>query len=126
MLTNPNKFFSAAHQLGTASNESNQSSAAEELASLARHAQLAREQSDWARACVLYQQALHIDDKRADWWHHFGLCLVGLGQHAKAIMACQRALYLEPRLWQSQILIAQSQAAQGEPPPRRSPAISRS
>ena len=84
----------------------------EELASLARHAQLAREQSDWARACVLYQQALHIDDKRADLWHHLGLCLVGLGQNAKAILACQRALSLQPALWQSHILIAQSQAAQ--------------
>jgi predicted O-linked N-acetylglucosamine transferase (SPINDLY family) len=37
-----------------------------------------------------------------------------LGQNAKAILACQRALSLEPRLWQSHILVAQSQAAQGE------------
>lgn len=86
-----------------------------ELASLVRQAQLAREQSDWTKASVLYQQALRIDAQRADLWHHLGLCLVGSGQHAKAILACQRALHFEPLLWQSQILIAQSQAAQGDP-----------
>lgn len=86
-----------------------------ELTSLVRSAQVAREQSDWAKACVLYQQALNIDAQRADLWHHLGLCLVGLGQHAKAVLACQRALHFEPSLWQSHILIAQSQAAQGDP-----------
>lgn len=68
----------------------------------------ARDRSDWILGANLYQKLVRAEPMVAGYWHNLGLCCLGLADAQRAIDCAERALQLEPRLWQSQIVTAKA------------------
>jgi len=78
------------------------------------HADHARDTKQWALAIHLYSELLNAYPQSAELSHNLGLCHFGMGNTALAIVACQKAINLNPRLWQSLMILAKSYQALGQ------------
>lgn len=84
------------------------------VAALMREAQALRERADWPAALGCYQRLVAMLPASAEMQHNLGLCLFGLGRHAQALQHAQRALSLDPALWQSRVIEGRAQKALGQ------------
>ena len=71
-------------------------------------AQAARDQSHWSRAIELYGKLAEEAPQSAEYQHNLGLCYLGMGNPRQALVACRKAFELNPRFWQSAIVIAKA------------------
>ncbi len=72
----------------------------EELA----HAHRDRAAGRWADASHRYRLVLEKTGPRAELFHNLALCALGMADHRRAEVFSQRALALNPTLWQSRLL----------------------
>ena len=82
--------------------------------SLLVHANHARDAAQWPLAVHLYSQLLQTYPQSAELSHNLGLCHFAAGNTALAIVACQKAIQINPRLWQSIMILAKSYQALGQ------------
>ena len=78
------------------------------------HANHARDTQQWGLAVHLYSQLLQVHPQAAELSHNLGLCHFAMGNTALAIVACQKALSINPKLWQSGMILAKSYQAMGQ------------
>lgn len=78
------------------------------------HAHHARDTAQWPLAVHLYSQLLQSYPQSAELCHNLGLCHFASGNTALAIVACQKAIGLNPRLWQSIMILAKSYQSLGQ------------
>lgn len=78
------------------------------------HANHARDTAQWPLAVQLYSKLLQNHPQSAELAHNLGLCHFATGNTALAIVACQRAVKQNPRLWQSIMILAKSYQALGQ------------
>ena len=71
-------------------------------------AQAARDEGHWSRAVELYGKLTEAAPQSAEYQHNLGLSYLGLGNPRQALLACTKAFALNPRFWQSAIVIAKS------------------
>ena len=71
-------------------------------------AQAARDQSHWSRAIELYGKLAQESPQSAEYLHNLGLCYLGSGNSRHALEACKKAFDLNPRFWQSAIVMAKA------------------
>lgn len=74
----------------------------------------ARDTAQWPLAVHLYAQLFQSHPQSAELAHNLGLCHFAAGNTALAIVACQKAIGLNPRLWQSIMILAKSFQALGQ------------
>ena len=75
---------------------------------LIARAQAARDEGQWSRAVELYAQLSAIDQNSAELAHNLGLSLLGLGKPQEALLHCSKALQLNPRFWQSDMIMSKA------------------
>ena len=78
------------------------------------HANHARDTQQWGLAVHLYSQLLQAHPQAVELSHNLGLCHFAMGNTALAIVACQKALSINPKLWQSGMILAKSYQAMGQ------------
>ena len=86
----------------------------EDSSSVLAHANHARDTQQWGLAVHLFTQLLQTYPQSAELAHNLGLCQFAMGNTALAIVACQRALTINPKLWQSGMILAKSYQAMGQ------------
>jgi predicted O-linked N-acetylglucosamine transferase (SPINDLY family) len=86
----------------------------ENVQSLLLQANHARDSAQWPLAAHLYSQLLQAYPQSAELAHNLGLCQFAAGNTALAIVACQKAIGLNPRFWQSMMILAKSYQAFGQ------------
>ena len=83
------------------------------ISTLLQAAQAAQAQGAWQNAGDLYRQAHHQLPQQPSIIANLALCELALGRYANAITHCRQALYLQPDLWQTQVVLAKAQQALG-------------
>jgi len=83
------------------------------ISTLLQAAQAAQAQGAWQKASDLYRQAHHQLPQQPSIIANLALCELALGRYANAITHCRQALYLQPDLWQTQVVLAKAQQALG-------------
>ena len=86
----------------------------EDINSFLAHAKHARDTQQWGLAVHLYTQLLQTYPQSAELAHNLGLCQFAMGNTALAVVACQKALTINPKLWQSRMILAKSYQAMGQ------------
>ena len=89
-------------------------SAQDETPALLQRGQLAMSQGIWAEAVQCFGLAVQRQPGMAPAWHNLGVCLLGLGRWQDAVDACQRALNLNPALWQSHLIWGRASKSMGD------------
>lgn len=79
-----------------------------------KQAKAAQDQSDWRRAIDLFRYILSFSTDIAEIWHNLAICYLGTNHASLALHCAQQAMYRQPRLWQSGILIARSLTQLGQ------------
>lgn len=67
-----------------------------------------REASDWPAALIVYQQLQALAPERPDVQNNLAVCLMAVGQPQRAYLHAQKALNLQPSLWQAGLISAKA------------------
>jgi tetratricopeptide (TPR) repeat protein len=68
----------------------------------------------WAEGAQCFGLAVQRQTEMAPAWHNLGVCLLGLGRWQDCMSACQRALHLNPSLWQSHLIWGKASKSVGD------------
>ncbi len=86
------------------------------LRSLLQLADADRKAMNWHAASTGYKLAQKQEPDSATIAHNLALCQLALGEANEAIVQCQRALKLNPQLWQSGLVLAKALIQRNEKP----------
>ncbi len=73
-----------------------------------------RDQGNWHEAILIYERINHYFPETTTLKHNLALCYFALGQYLKTKNYAKDAITLDPKLWQSNILLAKSLKELGE------------
>jgi predicted O-linked N-acetylglucosamine transferase (SPINDLY family) len=86
------------------------------LMNVLKKADADRKAMNWSAACLGYQLAQEQTPEHAAVAHNLSLCYLALDQVDEAIAQCQRALKLNPQMWQSALVLAKALVKRREKP----------